>query len=211
MKRDVGPHWSGWKWKRGEPRPRRRVSHAGGESPRAKYPLAIWVTAGACSREGSSRSASWKGRRARGAKGSVRPRFPLPAGAALPLASTDPAPGRRSGRAPRARVPASARAKRIHPGNASTLPNSSPFPPVAMATRDLTEFLGDLPAFSAETELINVVFLMPSLSAGAWSHLGLGPGPVPLPMQAGSCPWAAGFVRCLAATSGLARAHHRGV
>lgn len=56
------------------------------------------------------------------------------------------------------------------PGNGSTLPNSSPFPPVAMAACDLTEFLGDVPTFSEETKLINAVFLMPSLSAGAWSH-----------------------------------------
>lgn len=88
------------KQKRGEPWPRRRVSRASGESPRGKYPLVIWVTVGAFVREDSSLPASWRGRQAWGAKGSMRPRFPLPAGAAHHLPGTDPAPGRRLGCVP---------------------------------------------------------------------------------------------------------------
>lgn len=84
-------------------------------------------------------------------------------------------------------------AKQLHPGNANTLPNFSLFPPVAMATCDLAEFLGELPAFSAETKVINTVFLMPTLSAGPWSHLGLGP----VAPRDGSCPWAVGLCATL--------------
>lgn len=58
----------------------------------------------------------------------------------------------------------STQAKQLHPGSASTLPNSSLFPPVPMATCDLTGFLGALPAFSAEIRPVTRVVLLSSLS-----------------------------------------------
>lgn len=71
-----------------------------------------------------------------------------------------------------------------------------------MAACDLTEFLGDVPTFSEETKLINAVFLMPSLSAGAWSHqAGVRP-------SGGEGRWAHALPRCHPKSL---CAHHRGV
>lgn len=124
VNRGMGPYWADWG--NGEPWPRRRV-----------------LELNPCLQLGH-----------RGCRGQCVPRFLLPAGAALPRSGPHPAPiwhpqppGPCPSGQPRACVPASTLAKRIHPGNPSTLPNSSLFPPVAMATRDLTEFLGALPAF----------------------------------------------------------------
>lgn len=70
----------------------------------------------------------------------------------------------------------STQAKQLHPGSASTLPNSSLFPPVPMATCDLTGFLGALPAFSAEIRPVTRVVLLSSLSVGVWHTWGSGQG-----------------------------------
>lgn len=69
-----------------------------------------------------------------------------------------------------------AQAKQLHPGSASTLPNSSLFPPVPMATCDLTGFLGALPAFSAEIRPVTRLVLLSSLSVGGWHTWGSAQG-----------------------------------
>lgn len=108
---------------------------------------------GELGQEDRALSVIWRGGRARGAEGAL-----LPATLPLPGLILHPAGTRTLSHGERLWMP----------GNGSTLPNSSPFPLVAMAACDLTEFLGDVPTFSEETKLINTVFLMPSLSA--WSH-----------------------------------------
>lgn len=119
------------------------------------YPPATGAMPGELGQEDRALPVSWRGGQARGAEGALLP-------AILPLLglTQHPAGTRTLSHGERLWVP----------GNGSTLPNSSPIPPVAMAACDLTEFLGDVPTFSEETKLINAAFLMPSLSAGAWSH-----------------------------------------